>query len=613
MRGRVRTTLVLLATAGALAVPAASQASPSQHWTLTPPTRALTAQPEAAVDLANGHLTLTVRRGGTTVLEPSALGIETAQGDFTQGLRFAGFSQRTVRDTYSTKSGRRLEHTVDAAETTLTVADRAGQKLNVVLRVSADGVAYRYVLDSPNWVTVVREASDFAVPTGADSFLLPYDNGRSDYESLHVHRKVADQDPVEYGYPSLFKVDDTWLLVEESDLNGSYGGSRLKLGVDKRFRLMLPDPAEVARAPLATPWRTMVVGDLATVVASDLITDLASPSKVEEASWVQPGVGAWSWWGDGTGDLALQKKYVDYAASQGWEYNLVDSGWADTWVPDLTAYAKQRNVGIFLWVRWQTIDTDSERERLFKQYHDWGVVGIKIDFIESDGQDRMRWYDSVLAATAKYHLMVVFHGAPIPRGIERTWPQVMSVEAVKGAEGTKPKPGREPFPIEHYLTLPFTRNLAGSMDFTPVTFSGVRPDSDAAELALSIVYESGVQHFADKADVYPQYPLAQQLLRQVPTAWDDTQLVAGDPGKLCVLARRSGSDWYVGAITAGDPQRLSVPLTFLPAGTFTAELYSDGADGKIQYATQQVTASSVLAVPTAKNGGFSIRLHPAVP
>ncbi|GAB3910002.1 hypothetical protein GCM10029964_112850 [Kibdelosporangium lantanae] len=327
MRRRVRTTLVLLATAGALAVPAASQASPPMHWTLTPPAPdgaggaagagqpaapktpgvpahpdgaggvagagqpavPTAAQPEAAVDLTNGRLTLTVRRGGTTVLEASALGIETAQGDFTQGLRFAGFSQRTVHETYSTKSGRRLEHTVDAAETTLTVADHAGQKLNVVLRVSADGVAYRYVLDSPNWVTVVREASEFAVPTGADSFLLPYDNGRSDYESAHVHRKVADQDPVEYGYPSLFHVGDTWLLVEESDLNGSYGGSRLRLGDDKRFQLVLPDPAEVSRAPLATPWRTMVIGDLSTVVASDLITDLASPSKVEDTSWVKPG------------------------------------------------------------------------------------------------------------------------------------------------------------------------------------------------------------------------------------------------------------------------------------------------------------------------------------
>jgi hypothetical protein len=205
--------------------------------------------------------------------------------------------------------------------------------------------------------------------------------------------------------------------------------------------------------------------------------------------------------------------------------------------------------------------------------------------------------------------MLNFHGAPIPRGVERTWPHVMTVEAVKGAEGTKPRPGREPFPIEHYLTLPFTRNLIGSMDFTPVTFSGVRPNSDAAELALSVVYESGVQHFADRAEVYTSYATAAQLLRTVPAAWDETKLVAGDPGKLAVLARKSGADWYVGAITAGEPGRTSVPLGFLPPGNWTAELYADGADGKVAYSTQTVTSSTTLTVPTAKNGGFVVRLH----
>ncbi|MEV4319376.1 glycoside hydrolase family 97 catalytic domain-containing protein [Actinocrispum sp. NPDC049592] len=601
MRGRVRTILAVLAMA--LAVPAYGHAAPATHWRIAGP-----AQPEANVDLADGRLTLSVRRGSTTVLEPSALGIETAHGDFTQDLRFAGISQRTVHETYSTKSGRRLRHVADAAETTLRFANRSGAVMSLIVRVSADGVAYRYSFDSPKWVTVVRESSEFAVPTQADSFLLPYDNGRSDYENVHVHRRVNDQDPIEYGYPALFKVDDTWMLLLESDLNGSYGGSRVTLKDDRKFHLTLPDPAETAQAPLNTPWRVMVVGDLSTVTESDLVTDLAAPSKVDDTAWITAGVGAWSWWGDGTGTLDLQKKYVDYAASQGWAYDLVDSGWSDTWIPDLTAYAKQRNVGIWLWVRWQTIDTDSERDRLFELYRSWGVVGLKIDFIESDGQDRMRWYDAVLAASAKYHLMLDFHGAPIPRGIERTWPQVMSAEAVKGAEGTRPRPGRVPFPIEHYLTLPFTRNLTGSMDFTPVTFSGVRPNTDAAELALSVVYESGLQNFADKVDVYRTYPLAEQLLRAIPAAWDDTKLVAGDPGKLAVLARKSGADWFVGAITAGDPTRLAVPLRFLESGTWTAELYADGADTKIAYSTQQVTAATTLSVPVGKNGGFTIRL-----
>ncbi|WP_158880933.1 glycoside hydrolase family 97 protein [Amycolatopsis anabasis] len=592
---------------------AAGQANPAARWTLTAPGAAARAggAPVARVELDGGRLTLSVRRGGTTVLEPSALGVETGHGDFTAGLRFAGISQRPVHDEYTTKVGKRLHHVLDAAETTLHLRGPGGRPMDVVFRVAADGVGYRYVFPTPNWVTVVGEASEFAVPRAADSYLLPYDNGRGDYESVHVHKPVGEQAPAEYGYPALFRVGDSWLSIMESDVDGRYGGSRLTLDGKSRFKLTLPDPAEVARGPLATPWRTLVVGDLATVTESDLVTDLASPSKFADTSWIKPGAAAWSWWAEGTGDLALQKKYVDYASKQGWAYNLVDSGWNADWIPELVRYSRERGVGTWLWVRWQTIDTDSERERLFAQYRDWGAVGLKIDFVESDGQDRMRWYDAVLAAAAKYHLMLNFHGAPIPRGIERTWPQVMSVEAVKGAEGTKPKPGRTPFPIEHYLTLPFTRNLTGSMDFTPVTFSGVRPNSDAAELALSVVYESGVQHFADSPASYAKYPLAERLLRAVPTAWDETELVAGEPGKLAVLARRSGTEWYLGAITAGDPGRVTAPLGFLPAGDWLAEVYGDGADGKLALTTQRVNSTTGLTVPTARNGGFTVRFCPA--
>ncbi len=607
MSARVWLVAALVVTSAVVGSP--SQAAPTS-WTFTAPGHGLVPTPEAHVALDKGKLTLSVTRGATTVLEPSALGVETANGDLTAGLKVTGVSQRLVHDDYTTTTGKRLNHTYDAAETTLDV--RGGnQTFAIVVRVSRDGVAYRYVFDTPKWVTVIREASEFAVPQAADSFLLPFDNGRSDYESFHVHRPLAQQDPVEYGYPSLFHVGGTWLSILESDLNGSYAGSRLTLTPQHRLQLTLGDPAEVAKGPLETPWRAMIVGDLATVTGSDLSTDLASPSKIADTSWIRPGAGAWSWWSEGTGDLALQKRYVDLAAKEHWTYNLVDAGWNAAWVPDLVAYAKQEGVGIWLWADAKITDTDSEREKNFKQYADWGVVGLKIDFVESERQDRTRWYDAVLRAAAKYHLMVNFHGAPIPRGIQRTWPNVMSVEAVKGAEGTKPKPGREPFPIEHYLTLPFTRNLSGSMDFTPVTFTGVRPTSEGGELALSVLFESGVQHFADSIASYDQHPVAQKLLSVVPAAWDDTKLLAGDPGKLAVIARRSGADWFVGALEAGPATRLDAQLGFLPPGDWLAEVYGDGADGKLQFSTQRVTAGGVLTVPVGTNGGFTARLCPA--
>lgn len=561
----------------------------------------------------DGGLTLTARHGSTTVLRPSALGIRTADTDFGKGLRFAGRSDRAIHETYTTTTGRRTQHTSDASESTFTF-HKDGRTLKVIVRVSADGLAYRYALPGKGTVTVLGETTEFAVPPTADSYLLPYDNGRSDYESAHDRGSVADAKAGDYGYPSLFHIGKSWMLVEEADLNSSYGGSRLTLdAATDRFHLTLPDPAEVSGPGLTTPWRTMVIGDLATVTESDLPTDLAEPSKVADTSWIKPGKAAWSWWSDGNSptSLAAQKKFVDFAAREGWEYVLVDSGWSNDWMPQLTAYAKEKGVGIWAWVRWQTIDQQSERDRLFAQYKTWGIVGLKVDFLESDGQDRMRWYDAVFKDSAKHRLMLNFHGATIPRGQERTWPQMMSVEAVKGAEGTRPKPGREPFPAAHYTTLPFTRNLIGPMDFTPATFTGVRPNSDAAELALSVVYESGVQHFADSVESYDAHPAALKFLDQVPTVWDETQLVDGDPGDRAVLARRSGDDWYLGAITSGDARTLDEPLRFLGDGKWRAELYRDGEDGKIVTETHEVTAASRLSVAVPKNGGYAVRFTPA--
>ncbi|MEU5106382.1 glycoside hydrolase family 97 catalytic domain-containing protein [Streptomyces sp. NPDC021354] len=611
IRSRVIRAAAAVACAAAVLVPLRAQAdakADGHSWRLT-------GQGQVSGQLTltrEGRLTLSAQDGRTTVLRPSALGIRTADADLSTGLRYEGRSDKRIHETYTTTAGRRTRHTSDASESTFTFR-KQGRTLNVVFRVSADGLAYRYVLPGEggaDTVTVLGETTEFAVPPTAESFLLPYDNGRQDYESAHDHTTVADAEAGDYGYPSLFRVGDSWLLVEEADLNSSYGGSRLTLDADTdRFKLTLPDPAEVSSPGLTTPWRTLVIGDLATVTESDLPTDLAAPSKVADTSWIKPGKAAWSWWSDGQSptSLAAQKKFVDFAAREGWEYVLVDSGWSNDWMPELTAYAKEKGVGVWLWARWQTIDAQSERDRLMPLWKSWGVVGLKIDFLESDGQDRMRWYDAVFKDSAKYHFMLNFHGATIPRGQERTWPQLMSTEAVKGAEGTRPKPGREPFPAAHYTTLPFTRNLIGSMDFTPVTFTGVRPTSDAAELALSVVYESGVQHFADSVESYDSRPLARKFLRTVPTVWDETKLVDGAPGDRAVLARQSGDDWYLGAITSGEARTLDEPLSFLGAGKWRAELYTDGADGRIATETREVTAASRLSVAVPKNGGFAVR------
>src|SRR4029453_3365263 len=181
--------------------------------------------------------------------------------------------------------------------------------------------------------------------------------------------------------------------------------------------------------------------------------------------------------------------YVDFAASMGWEYNLVDAGWSASWMPELVSYARARNVGIFIWGHYSNLDTAAERDAKLPLWKSWGVAGLKIDFIQSDSQATMKGYDQILAATARHKLMVDFHGATVPRGTGRTWPQVMTPEAGRGAEMIHNKPDRPPFPADYYTTLPFARNLAGSMDYTPVTFPAKPTNTTPTHPPHSAVYK----------------------------------------------------------------------------------------------------------------------------
>ncbi|MCT9930346.1 glycoside hydrolase family 97 protein [Planotetraspora sp. A-T 1434] len=575
----------------------------------------------------SGELTLAVRRGGDEVVAPSRLGIRAAHEDLSRDLAFDGISSRDVDESYTTLVGKRRAHRYVATEWTLGFT-KGGHRLDLQVQISGQGVAYRYVVPWRGPVTVCEEVSEYVIAPTARAVLLPYENGRCDYEEIHRHTTAGTAEPILYGYPSLFQVDGTfhidgtWLLVTESRLDGTYAGSRLRFDGDA-FRLDLPDPYVTAASPLVTPWRTMIIGDLSAIVGSDLVTSLAEPSRLDDTSWIKPGAAAWSWWSDApsTRDLEAQKRWVDYAASQGWPYLLADAGWNKEWMPELLSYAAGRGVGVFLWSHWQHLDTELEFREKLAVWKEWGAAGVKIDFTESDGQDRMRWFDAILAATARLRMMIVFHGGTIPRGTERTWPQFMTAEAVKGAEWIKPKPGKEPiYPPTHYLSLAFTRNVQGPMDFTPCTFTGVRAISAGFELALAVIFESGVQHFADSVESYESRPEAQRLLARVPTAWDDTRLLSGDPADHIVIARRSagngagdgagdGEEWYVGAGVSGPARTITVPLTFAGEGEWAADIYRDAPDDRIVIETVSVTAGGKLDIPVAFNGGFTVHLR----
>ncbi|GAB2591350.1 hypothetical protein GCM10027168_25820 [Streptomyces capparidis] len=592
---------------GVLAPPAAAAPPPADRtWTVTQPAPGTARDGAVAVsvtlDGATGALSLTARHGATTVLEPAPLGAVTDEADLTSGLTAVGRADRVVTERYTTTTGKRRERSALMRETRLAFAGRDGHRLDVVLRVADDGFAYRYVLpdgDGDGRVTVRREASAYRLPADATAWLMPY---TVNYERPRVRTTAGDAAPGAYGHPSLFRVGGSHVLLTESDVDGRYSGSRLVHPAGTaRYEVALADEQVTSTGPLATPWRTAVVGDLAEVTGSTLTDDLAPPSRIGDTSWIRPGRVAWSWlagFGQAQRSLATQKRFVDFSAAHGWEYTLVDDGWKTTdWMPRLIEHATARGVRILLWVHWTDLDTAGEREELLTRFQRWGVAGVKIDFMDSDAQERYRWYDEVLEATAERRLLVNFHGSTIPHGIQRTWPHVMSMEAVWGAEQGN-------VGIGDITTLPFTRNVVGSMDYTPMGFQfGTRTTTEAAELALSVVYESGFQNYAGSVEAYRQRPELVRFLEQVPTVWDDTRLLSGGPGDEATFARRAGDRWFLGSVAAAGGER-RVPLDFLGAGRWRVDVVRDGADG-LERESRLVTRRDTLTVPTRDGGGFA--------
>ncbi|WP_217553494.1 glycoside hydrolase family 97 protein [Streptomyces sp. GbtcB6] len=600
----------LLATASAPAL-AEQQRRPPYTWTVSEAAHAPRAR--IALDDTTGTLSLTVSRDGRTVIEPSPVGIVTQQADLSQGLRFLHRKDRTVEERYRAKSGKRLDRRVRMNETRLSFATAAGARLDLVVRASADGIAYRYVLPA-GYGDVLGETSAFELPADAGAWLSTY---RVDNEGQFNQYTAATAPTGEYSDQALFATDGGYTLLAESDLTGSYSGARLAHTQGTgTYRVRLADGQVHTDGPLTTPWRAMITGDLATVTRSTFTDDLAPASKVADTSWIRPGTVLWTWLAGGRTagqSLDAQKAYVDYAAAHHWPYEAVDSGWyfkkdewdvtdpdwqTDSWMPELVDYARAKGVGIIVWIHQRDLDTPEERAQWLPTLERWGVKGVKIDFMNSEAQSMFQWYDTILAQTAAHHLMVDFHGATLPKGIQRTWPQVMSMEAVGGEE-------KRTNTAAHLTTLPFTRNVIGSMDFTPGGFQrvGLRPNSDAAEAGLTVVYESGLQMFAGTPESYDQRPLARDFMDQEPAAWDDTRLLAGSPGQEAVLARRSGDRWFLGGVYAGAARTASVPLT-IGRGRWLVETVRDGADGLVQD-RQVLSGGDELSLDIVANGGFA--------
>jgi alpha-glucosidase len=627
----------------ALLVMGASTAS-AQTWTVSSP------DGKTAITVArqnDGALVWRVTRDGSPILADSPLGIRRADQLFDSGLTFVRTADApTIDERYQTPTGKRHDHHVTGREQTLTFANAAGAHLDVILRAHDDGAAirFRFPERDAGTKTVLAEQTGFHVPAGATGWLMPQQPaGRYGpaYEDLFLEVSPGTPAPRPDGwsFPALFKTSaGKWLLITEAALDDSYCGAHLAATASGGiYRLSFPDSKEglgvgavepSSSLPWTLPWRVVVVGDSAArILESDLVQDLSPSAGPGDWGWVKPGRAAWSWWSksDSPKHADALNSFTDLAAEMGWEYALVDANWnvmETGTIDDVMAHAKQKGVGLIFWynsggphneVTEQPRDrmtTREQRRAEFAKLRDWGVKGVKVDFWQSDKQDRIQQYRDLLRDAAEFHLLVDFHGCTLPRGWSREFPHLVTMEAVFGAEQYKARVEMAEGGARHNTILPFTRNVVGSMDYTPVTFSDAKfphRTTNAHELALSVVFESGVQHFADSVETYRSLPDApKQFLKDVPTAWDETRALSGEPARTIVVARRAGNVWYVGAINGQNAsQTMTLPLAFLGPGDWQMMLIRDGdGDRTFDASTRAVAARDTIDVPVRANGGF---------
>lgn len=597
-------------------------------------------------------LSYSVKRNGQAVLLPSPLGLKLEGADFSRGLKLAATSPvKAVSAHYTMAVGKRRDIHYRANEQVYSVVNAAGQKMDLAFRVSDDGLAFRYLVGDSR-IPVKRfvgEATGFAFDPATRAFLQPmsvaktgWGKSNPSYEE-HYELDIAVGKPATYkvgwAFPALFKSGDTWVALSEANMDGSFHASRLATDAPGGvYRIAGPTPDEAiaggkllaeSAGPLATPWRVIALGDLATVMDSTLGTDLAAPAIRFDQKLVQPGHASWSWalLKDEATVFEVQKAFIDYAADMKWDHTLVDAEWdrqiGYDKIAELARYANSRGIGLHVWYNsagdWnettQTprdkLVTHASRSQEFARLRAMGIKGVKLDFFGSDSAPMMRYYVDILKDAAAAGLLVNFHGATLPRGLQRTYPNLMTVEAIRGFEFTTfDQSGHDAVPA-HAVSAAMIRNLFDPMDFTPMVLGEMgaikRITRNGFELAQSVVFLSGIQHFAEVPQGMASAPAyVKDFLRELPRRWDDSRFLAGYPGSHVAVARKAGASWYVAGMNADPAQRtLELDLSFI--GKRQGFLIGDGA-GLREFSRGELESGKVK-LTLKPRGGFVAVFH----
>ena len=605
-----------------------------------------------------GKPAYTVSYDGHVVLTPSALGLKTNIGDLTQQLTLKSCDSKTISDHYTVRNIKQQTVDYEAAEAVCHFTQGNKPVMDITFRVSNRDVAYRYRVlpKGETRVCVVEsEASAFVMPENTTTFLCPqsspmhgFARTSPSYEtSYDLDQPVGRNGWGEgYTFPCLFKVpaaQPVWVLISETGTDGDYVGCRLLNEGAGNYRIGFPQQGEMngvgsitpaISLPGETPWRTITVGPLANIVETTVPFDLVQPKYKASQEYIY-GKGSWSWiiGMDSSCNFDEQKRYIDFSAAMGYQSVLIDAFWdrqiGYDRIAELAHYGKAKGVGLFLWYNSNGSWNDAPqtpigkmnnariRRAEMKWMHDNGIRGIKVDFFGGDKQPMMQLYEDILADANDFGLLVIFHGCTLPRGWERMYPNYAASEAVLASENLHFGQGSCDAEARNACIHPFIRNTVGSMDFGGSTLNKFynadnqhgthRVTSDVYALATAVLFQSAVQHFALAPNNLTDAPAwAIDFMRMVPTTWDEVRFIDGYPGKYILLARRSGSKWYVVGVNAEQqPVKKTISLPMFEKGS-SLSLYSDDAQLQGSLKTIKLNKKQQLTITIPCNGGLVV-------
>ena len=574
-----------------------------------------------------GQITYSVKKNGKTVVdEGSDVGIISQECRFCDGFSFVSKKTAIIDEHYTNYSGKTDSGYNHANELTLCFV-RSDYSFNIIFRAYDDGFAFRYTISdkdgksSENGLTFTQETSSFVVPSKSDIYAIKVGNLTSSFNHEAGYGRFTSDSANGYlAFPILYNTENTWVLLTEAELYGDpYVGSMTRAS-NRELTLqwapkVISDSVETC-VPFTSPWRMGIIGGLDTIVESNLTEDVCE-RREEDSSWVKPGVTAWMWLTEGAAgqhDYKTIKEYIDLASELGWKYLILDEGWQPRsnsegkkydgyyiWFDEMLEYAEQKDVGIIVWVLCADLDTPEERT-ILREWAEKGIKGIKVDFFDSEDAPHISYYKAIYEECYQNKLIVNVHGANKPPGERPYYPNSINREAVNGEEYGG-------FGVNDAVIWAFTRNVVGPVDITPRYNPSLGWSSTiGAQLAVNILFESGMQCMASKPDEYltgSEY----LLYKDLPSAWNETKFISGFPGQYSVIARRSGDSWYVGGMSVG-ARKVEITFDFLDDDCeYTALVFSDGTS---RYSTSfeaiGVEKGDKITVDIRSNGGFAIRV-----